>query len=570
MAKMVPCCVNDQAVDELIDSAGRTGERLLYKLMRDHLPDDWCVIWNRRVANPMANRQCDFIVLVPNMGVLTLDAKGHGYGYNQGVLGCWVQNVFHPDPELFNNVQGAQKAVMNDLRMNFGEFGACNCLVAFIDPFDNENAPNAFDWVDNIEVRINQDNDYLKNRIIGCLSQRINGLDLTTKHQYFTPAMMDKIKNHFAGKNGWQQSFQDDFYKWESESMQYLSSRQRAIATQARNCPAMHIKGAAGTGKTIIAIELAKHFAKQGQRVLYVCFNRKLADYLNRKKNSGHWKNIVITNYDAIGSISLAAFNNVTLNNRLGRNIQYRNGWTADQWKRERTNIADCLFNPPKNRSLDNFDVLIIDEAQDLDNRCIGSLFCLRKENGKTFIFSDENQSIYSTNWSLDREKLFPGIQLKEMELRENWRNTTQIHEHFQPIVDDQSTAMLEGDLEVIIIMRGEVQQCINGLLSENGRSPRNIALLSIGGASMDEFTQARNTRSNQTFNIIRDDMNGWYDDRCILKTSVEGFKGLDSDIVFLFGDTSLGKDNPLYDHREQDRYVGESRAKYELYLVEE
>ena len=46
MAKMLPYLRSDNEIEEMMkDSPGKAGESLLYKLMRDHLPDDWCVIW---------------------------------------------------------------------------------------------------------------------------------------------------------------------------------------------------------------------------------------------------------------------------------------------------------------------------------------------------------------------------------------------------------------------------------------------------------------------------------------------------------------------------------------------
>ena len=135
MAEMLPQCP-DSEVDMMIAGPGAVGERLLYRSLRDHLPGDWCVIWNRRIANNNANHQYDFIILVPGQGVLILDAKGHGYQYNdQGILGCRHYNPatqtdeFTPDPDLFNNVQHAKMVLINDLRNRFGQFGACNCLV---------------------------------------------------------------------------------------------------------------------------------------------------------------------------------------------------------------------------------------------------------------------------------------------------------------------------------------------------------------------------------------------------------------------------------------------------------
>ena len=46
------------------------------------------------------------------------------------------------------------------------------------------------------------------------------------------------------------------------------------------------INGRAGTGKTVVALERAKMMAKQGNKVLFLCYNRNLKEYLS-KKNGG-------------------------------------------------------------------------------------------------------------------------------------------------------------------------------------------------------------------------------------------------------------------------------------------
>ena len=41
------------------------------------------------------------------------------------------------------------------------------------------------------------------------------------------------------------------------------------------------INGAAGTGKTLVAVEKAKRHARRGEKVLFLCFNSQLKDYLS-------------------------------------------------------------------------------------------------------------------------------------------------------------------------------------------------------------------------------------------------------------------------------------------------
>ena len=168
MANMLPRCDKDQEIDQTIIGSGTTGEKVLYRVLKKSLPDDWWVIWNRRLANETSNHQYDFLILVPNYGVMILDAKGHGYCYNEkGVLGCKVGSRFIPHPDMFDRIQDAKNDLINGLNAEFASFGACNCLVAFIDSFGNGGpSSNALDWVDCIEERVKREKDFLKDKII--------------------------------------------------------------------------------------------------------------------------------------------------------------------------------------------------------------------------------------------------------------------------------------------------------------------------------------------------------------------------------------------------------------------
>ncbi|MEI9865320.1 MAG: DNA/RNA helicase domain-containing protein [Limisphaerales bacterium] len=53
------------------------------------------------------------------------------------------------------------------------------------------------------------------------------------------------------------------------------------------------VEGAAGTGKTMLALEYARRSATAGRRTLLICFNRLLGDWLDRQvAESGHAKNL--------------------------------------------------------------------------------------------------------------------------------------------------------------------------------------------------------------------------------------------------------------------------------------
>ena len=60
-----------------------------------------------------------------------------------------------------------------------------------------------------------------------------------------------------------------------------LTTEQYQVLAGLKDNPRVIIRGSAGTGKTVLAVEEAERLARDGRRVLLTCFNRRLAQYLS-------------------------------------------------------------------------------------------------------------------------------------------------------------------------------------------------------------------------------------------------------------------------------------------------
>src|SRR5207247_5440912 len=68
----------------------------------------------------------------------------------------------------------------------------------------------------------------------------------------------------------------------EERELLRLTEQQYYILDMLDRHPRAAIAGCAGSGKTFLAAEKARRLAQQGFRVLVLCFNRLLAQYLRR------------------------------------------------------------------------------------------------------------------------------------------------------------------------------------------------------------------------------------------------------------------------------------------------
>lgn len=202
--------------------------------------------------------------------------------------------------------------------------------------------------------------------------------------------------------------------------------------------------------------------------------------------------------------------------------------------------------------------MLLVDEAQDMDNETIMMLFSLLKDERKIVVFSDQGQVFYHADWELDT-RIFgeEDGQVKCISLDENWRNTSLIHDHFKSYqeCDDVIALIQDGVKDVTEI--NDVEQTLKGLLAA-GRQPKDIAVLSADKENIKLLKAVHNSASSKPVSVS-DNLERWWSNEVILKQTVRRFKGLESPIVIFI--PSKGDDDVI-------RYVAESRAKYELYIL--
>ena len=156
----------------------------------------------------------------------------------------------------------------------------------------------------------------------------------------------------------------------------YFTGAQRLLLASILQKDKLIIEGAAGTGKTLLALEAAFRYGKSGKKVLLICVGEPLAALLKAKTSS-------------IANISVV---------------------TADDW----------LQSPDLYRACD---VLIIDEAQDV----VPEAWHLIETRlpPSFYIFLDSNQTVYAHK-SLDFQARF---QCEVFYLGANLRNTLEIAE---------------------------------------------------------------------------------------------------------------------------------------------
>jgi hypothetical protein len=340
----------------------------------------------------------------------------------------------------------------------------------------------------------------------------------------------------------------------DAELIHLTNGQIRAARRMAANVRTV-VRGRAGTGKTILAIERAKLLAGQGLDVLYLCFNRLLANHVEES----------LRGYRSPGRIRVrhihALFRDICAKAGLASRLDVVQVPDAELFGRvypETFCEASLSVDPGA------ADAVIVDEAQDLltpDH--LDALDMLVKDGltrGCWHLFLDPMQNIYGKDAEVASQRLEQTTSFTWDELYENCRNTRRVAVQTSimsgvdmaiegtpegPPCDvhwyrDQADLLRKLDSHVVELLKSEIAPERMILLST--RTLANSTLsgrTEVGGLPLVELKDALPASGGLHF------------------STMHAFKGLERDAVIALDLDRLGDSGMSMLH-----YVGLSRAR--------
>ena len=537
MARMVP---------SQPDSDTPGSERRVFDCLADALPRDWVVFHARRFTLPglrghgPREHELDFLVVAPERGLLGIEVKG-------GRVGCDVDGWFSVDhsgtrhgiKDPGEQVQHSVHAVADYLRSHpavgtrlVPPFGWSVC-------FPDGAAPRVLgpglprDQV--IDASDLESPWTAMNRVLDAALGPGTAL---------SPETIAAVTEALAPRFNVTPSLSSSLARSEADLVR-LTGEQMRILDYLAPVARVAVTGAAGTGKTIVAMERATRLSAEGQRVLLLCFNKSLAEHLKRRARGFH----VSTFHGICRDLSQQAGVDSSLPGRP-EDLQRFYEETAPQ------QLTESLRRLPDER----WDAVLVDEGQDFAGLWWVAVEDLLRSrtSSSLWVFYDPKQDIFG------RDGL-RALDLQPVELTYTCRNTEAIARFAHAFVRSEPR-LLPGTppgcrVEIITCksaeeMRDGLRKAIHRLAGAEHLAPERIVVLSPRSASRSLF-------AGKTFGNYRlTDSPTKPED--IRFASLQSFKGLEADALIV-----AEIDRTHVSSSATNLYVATSRAKHVLVLLE-
>jgi hypothetical protein len=319
------------------------------------------------------------------------------------------------------------------------------------------------------------------------------------------------------------------------------------------------VQGSAGSGKTLLALELAVSMAMAGRRTLLLCFNHHLSVWLQEQASAEprlRGREI---------SLEISTFHSFALGvaNRAGVEFEVPRDPPQQFWDEEVPLLLEQGLDILRSQGREQpFDAVVVDEAQDFIPNWWATVESLTRggRSGRLYALLDLDQCLRG-------EARLPPVPIPtQFSLRTNCRNTRAITRSSARVINvrvDASPGVPDGETPAVRraasraagggVVLNEVRRLLTAAIGT-----RQLAL--IGPAAL---AQGALSRAGDVDGIpLTTDAVEWRRGRGILVTTAAAFKGLEADVVLLYDLAGFSET-----FSRAHLYVAWTRARMRLFI---
>ena len=395
------------------------GERTLFNaLASSPSTNNWIVLHSLGIASHVKQieGEADFVVVVPGCGILVVEVKSH-----QSVFrlddGTWILGRQQPTARSpFQQASDAKHSIRTYLQTKGVDLRSTPMLDAvWFTNFRARNAlPESPEWHEWQILDLGDMDDPSRSilRVFEVGSAHLKSRPTAQNFAYveFDESRAAKVVTVLRPRFEVLRTPSDSRRYRESELSGFIEEQFEALDAMDEN-QAVLFTGLAGTGKTLLAVEVARRMSSLGGQGRLLCFNRLLGRRLRA--------DVIRNEYFEVGTF------HQELLKMIGKEVPQ--GVAQQYWEQELPDKAlEILLDrgPP-------LDYLVVDEAQDLTDEKYLDVFDLLLRgglaNGRVMFFGDfEGQSIFASGDGRSRlRNRIPN--LAQFSLNVNCRNLPRI-----------------------------------------------------------------------------------------------------------------------------------------------
>ena len=513
-------------------------ENEVLKALKNQLPNDWIVMpsvkWTLEKNGYVRDGEADIVVLAPNSGMVVVEVKGSrefkvvedGTWYRRSGDGAWVRLKESPPEQATRNMHD----LAGTLRERFGwpDFPGRYAYLVVYPQGEAKSLPTMFD---ESTIATSRQMNQLAPRLRKALDRR----DKPERGKKFSQQVIESILDHLKDRKFHVRKVDtEEDVDSDAARIDQLTRQQFASLKGLFELPNVAVIGPAGSGKTILAMSRLKAMTDEGQRALYVCFNRSLAEAL-RLLNPEHAE--FIWNADRLFLDFCPE-----AKGKLGTN----------QFHRE--TLPGMVID--KSGTLPTYDAIVVDEGQDFSEDQIIALQDLLAADACWAFFADWNQDLYSVGESapIGAEVIF--------HLYYNCRNTIRINQATNTYLEakiDSMPGMPEGVSPTVEYNKHQAKRAWE--LARQWCGSGGVAILS-------PYKYEKSAMKGQTVGhrlSLSDDIKDLGKEGVVYFSTIKSFKGIEAESVIVVDLGIPGESNAF---TAEDLYVACTRATTRLALL--
>jgi hypothetical protein len=535
--------------EEVLRNELRSAERKVFTRMAAELDDSWVVFYSRpwlglKPDGEEIDGECDFLVARADSGILAIEVKGGGISYEPQEDQWTSQDRYGFRHRIKNPVAQAKSSkyqILSRLKdrpaLKHRRLRAAHAVILpDAESVRSDLGPDMPPWLFCCRP------DFERG-LANWLTERLGTIDPASREEPLGRDGLSALETLLA------KPFQirmtaGHVARGDDAELATLTPQQFRILSLLDEVPRAAVVGAAGTGKTVLAIEKARRCAEAGLRTLITCFNRPLAEYLS-------------TVLQGVPRLDVMTFQACCRRKAELAGLDVPAGaLTAETLA---NTFPELLVDAMGRRPDLAYDAVIVDEGQDFQAHWWVAVDSLLDPGGKgiLYIFHDANQRVYPYAAQLPRE--VKGIPFP---LSENLRNTQRIHDVVRPHYTGPRVVPV-GPMGQPVrwapARNGDTARALDAAVSrcvgEDGVRPEDLAVLVSSETRLRELCPTGRLGGHPTA--------PWAPKRggVVTLETVRRFKGMESPAAILVMDGDVARDRELL-------YVALSRARTFLVVV--